>query len=115
MSYVETSVLKNSTIMLLYSERDEINMSPEYQRMGAVWTTEKRRLRIDSILNDYDLPKIYFHALSPDEVSQTGFHFAVIDGRQRLEAIWGFMDGDFTLASDFEYQRDPNAMPTPSG
>lgn len=106
MSYVETSVLKNSTIMLLYSERSEINMSPEYQRMGGVWTTEKRRLLIDSILNDYDLPKIYFHALSPDEVSSTGFRFAVIDGRQRLEAIWGFMDGTFTLASDFEYQRD---------
>lgn len=106
MSYVETSILKNSTIMLLYSERSEINMSPEYQRMGGVWTTEKRRLLIDSILNDYDLPKIYFHALSPDEVSNTGFRFAVIDGRQRLEAIWAFMDGEFTLASDFEYQRD---------
>lgn len=107
MSFVETSILKNSTIMLLYSERSEINMSPEYQRMGGVWTTEKRRLLIDSILNDYDLPKIYFHALGPDEVSKSGCRFAVIDGRQRLEAIWGFMDGEFTLASDFEYQRDP--------
>jgi len=106
MSYVDTSTLKNSTIMLLYSERSEIKMNPDYQRMGGVWTTEKRRLLIDSILNDYDLPKIYFHALSQEEVSETGFRFAVIDGRQRLEAIWGFMDGEFTLASDFEYQRD---------
>ncbi|MFG1376541.1 DUF262 domain-containing protein [Xanthobacter autotrophicus] len=106
MSYIETSTLKNSTIMLLYSERSEIKMDPEYQRMGGVWTTEKRRLLIDSILNDYDLPKIYFHALSPEEVSASGFRFAVIDGRQRLEAIWGFMDGLFTLSSDFEYQRD---------
>jgi hypothetical protein len=93
--------------MLLYSERSEINMSPEYQRMGGVWTTEKRRLLIDSILNDYDLPKIYFHTLSPTEITETGFRYAVIDGRQRLEAIWGFMDGEFTLAEDFEYQRDP--------
>ncbi|CAD0306297.1 DUF262 domain-containing protein [Xanthomonas hortorum pv. cynarae] len=106
MSYVDTSSLKNSTIMLLYSERSEINMSPEYQRMGGVWTSEKRRLLIDSILNDYDLPKIYFHVLGQDEVHKSGFRFAVIDGRQRLEAIWGFMNGDFTLASDFEYQRD---------
>ncbi len=107
MSYVETSILKNSTIMLLYSERSEIKMNPDYQRMGGVWTKEKRRLLIDSILNDYDLPKIYFHALSQAELSQTGFRYAVIDGRQRLEAIWGFMDGEFTLADDFEYQRDP--------
>jgi hypothetical protein len=107
MSYVDTSTLKNSTIMLLYSKRSEINMSPEYQRMGGVWTNEKRRLLIDSILNDYDLPKIYFHELGPEEASDSGYRFAVIDGRQRLEAIWGFMDGGFTLASDFEYQRDP--------
>jgi hypothetical protein len=107
MSYVDTSTLKNSTIMLLYSERTEINMSPEYQRMGGVWTKEKRRLLIDSILNDYDLPKIYFHELSPEELTNTGYRFAVIDGRQRLEAVWGFMDGEFTLAPDFEYQRDP--------
>jgi Protein of unknown function DUF262 len=106
MSYVETSTLKNSTIMWLYSERAEINMSPEYQRMGDVWTTEKRRLLIDSILNDYDIPKIYFHALSSETFSESGLRFAVIDGRQRLEAIWAFMDGKFTLASDFEYQRD---------
>jgi len=64
MSYVDTSTLKNSTIMLLYSERAEVNMSPEYQRMGGVWTKEKRRLLNDSILNDYGLPKIYFHAPS---------------------------------------------------
>lgn len=106
MSYVETSALKNSTIMLLYSERDDIETSPEYQRAGGVWTIEKKRLLVDSILNDYDIPKIYFHAYSNDQVSDTGKRYAIIDGRQRLEAIWGFLDGDFTLSSDFEYQKD---------
>jgi hypothetical protein len=108
MSYVDTSQLKNSTIMLLYSERDEIKLDPPYQRMGGVWTIEKRRLLIDSILNDYDIPKIYFHQYSNEAVSETGFRYAVIDGRQRLETIWQFMDGDFTLSRDFEYQRDPS-------
>ncbi len=106
MTYVETSQLKNSTIMLLYAERDEIKLDPDYQRMGGVWTKEKKRLLIDSILNDYDIPKIYFHQYSNEEISRTGFRYAVIDGRQRLETIWSFMDGDFTLSSDFEYQRD---------
>lgn len=107
MTYVETSQLKNSTIMLLYSEREEIMLNPVYQRMGGVWTREKKRLLIDSILNDYDIPKIYFHQLSSEESSATGFRYAVIDGRQRLETIWQFMDGDFTLSEEFEYQRDP--------
>lgn len=108
MTYVETSQLKNSTIMLLYSERDEIKLNPDYQRMGGVWTKEKKRLLIDSILNDYDIPKIYFHQLASSDVSEAGYRYAVIDGRQRLETIWQFMDGEFTLSNEFEYQRDPS-------
>lgn len=106
MSYVETASLKNSTIMLLYAEREEIETNPEYQRAGGVWTLEKKRLLIDSILNDYDLPKIYFHAYKNDEITQRGKRYAIIDGRQRLETIWGFIDGEFTLSKDFEYQKD---------
>src|SRR5690606_16397927 len=108
MSYIETSPIKNSTIMLLYSERNEIRLDPPYQRMGGVWTKEKKQLLIDSILNDYDIPKIYFHAYSREQKEETGIDYAVIDGRQRLETIWDFIDGKYTLASDFEYQRDPS-------
>lgn len=106
MSFVETSILKNATIMLLHSERDEILLNPEYQRMGGVWTLPKRRLLIDSILNDYDIPKLYFHELGQETNSNSGHRYAVIDGRQRLESIWDFLDGKFALADDFEYQRD---------
>lgn len=108
MAYVQTATLKNATIMLLYAERDEIDLSPEYQRSGGVWTRNKRQLLIDSILNDYDLPKLYFHALGDKKFSETKKRYAVIDGRQRLETIWSFMDGDFALSDDFEYQRDPH-------
>ncbi|MEP5219215.1 MAG: DUF262 domain-containing protein, partial [Lentilitoribacter sp.] len=92
MSFVETSTLKNSTVILLYSERDEIRINPEYQRQGSVWTLEKKQLLIDSILNDYDLPKIYFHELEGSEIKSAGYRFSVIDGRQRLETIWAFLD-----------------------
>jgi Protein of unknown function DUF262 len=104
-SYVDTSTLKNSTIIYLYTERQEIDPQPEYQREGGIWTLEKRRLLIDSIINDYDLPKIYFHILQPTGTKEEK-KFAIIDGRQRLETIWDFIDGKFTLADDFEYQRD---------
>lgn len=107
MSYVETAPIKNSTIMLLYAERDEIETSPDYQRAGGVWTIEKKRLLIDSILNDYDIPKIYFHIYSNSEITASGKRYAIIDGRQRLETIWSFIDGDFVLADDFEYQKEP--------
>ena len=106
MSYIETGPLKNSTIMLLYSEKDEIQLDPPYQRMGGVWTREKKQLLIDSILNDYDVPKLYFHELSRQAKIESGLSYAVVDGRQRLQTIWDFMDGKFTLSSDFEFQRD---------
>lgn len=106
MSYIETFPVQHSTIIRIYSERDEIHLSPEYQRMGGVWTTEKKQLLIDSILNDYDIPKIYFHEFTRDQRKETGYAYAVIDGRQRLEAIWQFIEGRFTLSDDFVYQND---------
>ncbi|RDX37256.1 DUF262 domain-containing protein [Kangiella sp. HD9-110m-PIT-SAG07] len=108
MSYIETSPIKNTTTMLIYAEKDEIKLDPPYQRMGGVWTLEKRQLLIDSILNDYDIPKIYFHIYSREEKSDTGISYSVIDGRQRLETIWQFIEGKFSLSSDFEYQKDPS-------
>ena len=108
MSFIETHEMKNSTIMFLFSERDQIQTDPEYQRMGGVWTLEKRRLLIDSIINDYDLPKIYFHELGRDAASQSGYRYAIIDGRQRLETIWQFMDDKFSLSPDIMYQQDPD-------
>lgn len=94
--------------MLIYAERNEIKLDPPYQRMGDVWPLEKRQLLIDSILNDYDIPKIYFHIYGREEKTETGISYSVIDGRQRLETIWKFIEGDFTLSEDFEYQRDSN-------
>ncbi len=108
MSYIETNPIQHSTILRIYSEKDEIVVNPEYQRNGGVWTLEKRQLLIDSILNNYDLPKLYFHQYDREFKKNTGKSYAIIDGQQRLETIWKFIEGYFCLANDFEYQDDPN-------
>jgi hypothetical protein len=105
MAYIETYPLINN-ILKIYSEKEEIIVDPEYQRNGDIWSEEKRQLLMDSILNEYDIPKIYFHKLSKEEQAKTGKVYAVVDGRQRLEAIWDFIDGVFPLAEDFEYLKD---------
>ena len=109
MPTLRTYPLANSAILRLNSERSYINVAPDYQRDGDVWTLEKKQLLIDSIINDYDIPKLYFHALSANQKEKEGkqFDFAIIDGRQRIETIWKFIDGDFPLATDFEYFADP--------
>ncbi len=106
MPYIETNLLTQSSILKIYSEKEEIITNPEYQRNGDIWGLEKRQLLIDSILNEYDIPKIYFHKFSKEEKEKTGKDYAIIDGRQRLETIWKFIDGDFPLATDFEFLKD---------
>ena len=105
MSSIKSYPMPNSAILRLNADKEEINTSPEYQREGDIWTKEKKQLLVDSILNDFDIPKIYFHALTPEQKAEQdeGYTFSIIDGRQRLEAIWGFVSGDFALADDFTY------------
>ncbi|MBO2675933.1 DUF262 domain-containing protein [Shewanella algae] len=108
MSYIDPHSLDHSTVFSIYSEKDEIQVNPEYQRNGDVWTLEKKQLLIDSIINRYDIPKIYFHKFDRAEARKKGFEYAIIDGRQRLEAIWQFIDGQFSLKEDITYLRDPS-------
>jgi len=114
MFVIRTYPYQNSTVLRIYSEKDSIDKEPGYQRKGDLWSLKSRQLLIDSILNDYDIPKLYFHVLSSEFKSKNSslhnknnkFSYAIIDGRQRLEAIWGFIDGEFPLAEDFVYYKD---------
>jgi hypothetical protein len=96
-----------SSLLVVYSERKEIQLNPEYQRIGGIWTHEKRQLLIDSLLNGFDVPKLYFHEFVPSkQVDGKKYRYAIIDGKQRLQTIWDFIDGNITLAEDFKYLRD---------
>lgn len=106
MAFIKTYDKNNRNILRINFERKLINLSPDYQRNGDIWNLEKRQLLIDSILNDYDIPKIYFHLLDKSDKSNKGFEYAVIDGRQRLETIWMFIDSKFPLSDDFKYFKD---------
>ncbi|AIQ29304.1 hypothetical protein P40081_14940 [Paenibacillus sp. FSL P4-0081] len=105
-STIKTYPLNNSTILRINSEYDAIEKDPNYQRRGDIWTVEKRQLLIDSILNDYDLPKLYFHVIPDNSNKKNIYTHSIIDGRQRLETVWKFIKGEFALSEDFVYFRD---------
>jgi hypothetical protein len=106
-STIKTYAMNNSAIIRINSDREFINTSPEYQRNSEVWTLEKKQLLIDSILNEYDVPKLYFHLLPPQKAyPNSKYLYAIIDGRQRIETIWAFIDNKFALADDFKYIKD---------
>ena len=72
--------------------RDRINTDTDYQR-PPVWTTAQKQMLMDSILRGYDVPKFYWHKVSEKQ-------YDVVDGQQRLRAIWEFMDNKYALAKD---------------
>jgi hypothetical protein len=94
-------------------EKNVIETDPKYQRESGVWSTEKIQLFIDSIFNGFDIPKLYLHDLR----GLSGrYDYAVVDGKQRLHAIWEFMDNKVALADDFEIREEkPRLTPPKKG
>ena len=80
--------------------RAGINDSPPYQREGGVWSKARQQLFLDSVINRYDIPKLYFHDLQDEKGSK--YSYAVIDGKQRLGALWSFLHDGLPLSEDFE-------------
>lgn len=95
----------------LYRTRETIQIDPEYQRSGDIWTEEKKQLLIDTILNGFDVPKLYFLKFpTPLKQEDNQYEYAIIDGKQRLVSIWEFIDGKFALSTDFECLEDPSMV-----
>lgn len=63
---------------------DEINLSPDFQRKGGIWTDDAQSRLIESILIRIPLPAFYVDATDED-------HWIVVDGLQRLTALKRFM------------------------
>ena len=79
--------------------RLSIEENAPYQREGAVWSTEQQQLFIDSLLNGYDVPKIYLHDLRGAQPTKV---YAIVDGKQRLTTIWRFLADHLPLAADYK-------------
>ncbi|TLW93161.1 DUF262 domain-containing protein [Saccharomonospora piscinae] len=77
----------------VYKRRDRYDI-PDWQR-EKVWNKDQQRRLIDSILRGWKLPKFYFQRTSTNPDT-----FDVVDGQQRLNAIWGFMSNEIELSSE---------------
>jgi hypothetical protein len=97
------------TLSWWFAERDTIDMDPPYQRRGGLWSTSDKAYLIDSIINRFDIPKLYIadftYANTPLNVGRRPY--AIIDGRQRFEAIFDFFESKIALNRDFQYVEDP--------
>ncbi len=81
-------------------ERDEIDLSPDFQRHSNIWKPAKRSQLIESLLLRIPIP-VFYVAADADE------RWAVVDGVQRLSTITAFIQGKFRL-SGLEYLTELN-------
>jgi len=72
-----------STFCLHREERYPIDRT--YQREEGTWETKDEQYLIDTILRGYPMPPIFLHEKGELEY--------IVDGQQRLNAIWLFKDG----------------------
>jgi hypothetical protein len=96
------------TLSWWYTQRERIDTSPTYQRRGKLWSNEDKAYLIDSIVNGYDVPKIYLADFTyvDTPLNEQRKPYAIIDGKQRFEAIFDFFAGRIQLDPFFEYADD---------
>jgi Protein of unknown function DUF262 len=108
---IRVGLVQENTVILTYLQRDSIFMDPPYQRDSEIWSKDKMQLLIDSIINGFDIPKFYLHEYEkPRMIKGRSYKYALIDGKQRLQAIWDFINNELPLSDDIEYLRDPSAV-----
>ena len=97
------------TIAKALAWRSSIDDYPPYQRRADRWSLGQRQRFIDSLLNGYDVPKLYLHDLRGIEPTKV---YAVVDGKQRLPRDLGLRRGEFPLGPDFVLEADPARRPS---
>lgn len=81
---------KSRALDKIYKRRDRYDI-PDWQRQ-EVWSDSKKQNLIDTILRGWKLPKFYFLLVDADPET-----FEVVDGQQRLMAIFEFFDDNLEL------------------
>ncbi len=82
--------------MLDLKSKQMLVVNPEYQR-GAVWSISQKKRLIDSVLRGYPIPLIYLHHIRQEAGNLVSERYEVIDGQQRINALFEFREGAFKL------------------
>jgi len=83
---------KTHTISYLIRHRNEFDVDLTYQR-EKVWHRKLKQYLIDTILKNLDIGRIW--------VRVGDKKYWIVDGQQRLNAIWEFANNEFPLSSEF--------------
>jgi len=89
-----TPTTKDIGLLKQLHDQGQLVLAPEFQR-NSVWPRAAKAYLIDSILNDRPIPLLFLQRISSAQTGRLGY--AVIDGQQRLRAIFDYIEGRFKL------------------
>ena len=98
------------TLIWWYNRREEIDFDPPYQRRGRLWSEVDKAYLIDSIINGFDVPKLYLadFQFGQSSLNKAKRPYAIIDGKQRLEAVFDFFENRLVLNENCKFRKDPS-------
>ena len=100
---------KEKPLRWWFSQINNIDVAPPYQRRSDIWPLRDQQFLIDTIINNFDIPKFYIADFTSVNAAldKSGKLYSIIDGKQRFEAIFKFFKGEIVLASYFVYLNNP--------
>src|SRR5581483_6338116 len=75
-----------------------LELKPPYQRK-PVWAPKNKSFLIDTILNGLPVPEIYMQVKTDIKGNAK---YEIVDGQQRLRAIFEYIDGEYAVLEDEE-------------
>src|SRR5262245_32299987 len=101
--------MKNSTLtvqeILDLRQNKMLTVNAEYQR-GPVWSSAQKKRLIDSVLRGYPIPLIYLHHIKRSVAGMQREDLEVIDGQQRINALYEFKEGAWKLFDPIKDDRE---------
>lgn len=83
-------------------EDGQLQISAEFQR-NAIWSRSAKAFLIDTILTENPIPVLYFQRGVSAQTSR--IEYTVVDGQQRLNAVFLFMENKFSLTESDQSSR----------
>lgn len=90
-----------SSLYLRYKQ-GTLDLQPAFQR-GQVWPREKRARLVDTVLRGWRVPPVHLVLESDESLS-------VLDGQQRLQTLFDFLDDQFAVAPFAPVDSDVEAL-----
>lgn len=78
------------------NENEQLELNPPYQRR-SVWSPKDRRFFLDTIFRGYPSPSIFLHK----QVVGGKTKYFVVDGKQRLETIFRFVNNKISIDKNY--------------